>query len=54
MTIVQLLPPVQLSEVAIPHFVAATIFSAGAGQREIFLKNANVLLGMTFAYGILR
>lgn len=41
-----------LSEVAIPHFIAATIFSAGSGLKPRFVKNAYTLAGLTVVYGI--
>lgn len=44
----------QLSEVAIPHYLAATIFSASSAAKERFQYNARLLIIMTVACGVFR
>lgn len=44
----------QLSEVAIPHYLAATIFSASNAAKERFQHNARLLVIMTVACGVFR
>ncbi|CAM6105183.1 unnamed protein product [Calypogeia fissa] len=41
-----------LSEISIPHFVAATIFSAQSGLTEQFYRNAKLLAAMSCTYGL--
>lgn len=41
-----------LSEIAIPHYVAATIFSAQNGLSHEFVKNAKQLAVMSFTFGL--
>lgn len=41
-----------LSEIAIPHYVAATIFSAQNGLRHEFVKNAKYLAVMSCTFGL--
>eukprot|EP00250_Pteridium_aquilinum_P008438 c17944_g1_i1 orf=506-2728(-) len=41
-----------LSEIAIPHYVAATIFSAQNGLSHEFVKNAKHLAVMSIAFGL--
>ncbi|BFI25167.1 protein MpABC4 [Marchantia polymorpha subsp. ruderalis] len=41
-----------LSEITIPHFVAATIFSAQGGLTDKFYKNAKLLAVMSCTYGL--
>lgn len=40
------------SEIAIPHYVAATIFSAQKGLRQEFVRNAQLLALMSCTFGI--
>lgn len=44
----------QLSEISIPHFLAASIFSAQSGESMIFYRNAKLLVLLCFASGICR
>ena len=46
--------PCQVSEVAIPHFLAATIFAASAGLKDQFARNTQFLVAMTLACGVFR
>ncbi|XP_008807453.1 ABC transporter B family member 26, chloroplastic isoform X1 [Phoenix dactylifera] len=41
-----------LSEISIPHFLAASIFSAQSGESMIFYRNARLLVLLCFASGI--
>lgn len=41
-----------LSEIAIPHYVAATIFSAQNGLRQEFVRNARLLAVMSCTFGL--
>lgn len=41
-----------LSEIAIPHYVAATIFSAQKGLRQQFVRNAQLLAVMSCTFGL--
>lgn len=44
----------QLSEITIPHFVAAMIFSAQKGMTNDFYNNARLLVMMSCTYGLFR
>ncbi|CAI5489487.1 unnamed protein product [Closterium sp. Naga37s-1] len=44
----------QLSEVTIPHFLAATIFAASNGLKPQFDRNVHLLITMTLACGLFR
>ncbi|CAI5534552.1 unnamed protein product [Closterium sp. Naga37s-1] len=44
----------QLSEVTIPHFLAATIFAASNGLKPQFDRNVQLLITMTLACGLFR
>ncbi|CAM6034214.1 unnamed protein product [Sphagnum compactum] len=41
-----------LSEITIPHYVAATIFAAQSGLRDDFYRNAKLLAVMSCTYGL--
>ncbi|GJP32905.1 hypothetical protein CLOM_g17490 [Closterium sp. NIES-68] len=41
-----------LSEVTIPHFLAATIFAASNGLKDQFTRNVHLLITMTLACGL--
>ncbi|KAL0907349.1 hypothetical protein M5K25_021753 [Dendrobium thyrsiflorum] len=41
-----------LSEIAIPHFLTASIFSAQSGKSMMFYKNAKILLSLCLVSGI--
>jgi hypothetical protein len=41
-----------LSEITIPHYVAATIFAAQSGLRDDFHRNAKLLAVMSCTYGL--
>lgn len=45
---------IQLSEITIPHFVAAMIFSAQNGLTADFYANAKLLAIMSCTYGLFR
>jgi hypothetical protein len=44
----------QLSEITIPHFVAAMIFAAQKGMTSEFYNNAKLLVSMACMYGLFR
>ncbi|MCO5592671.1 hypothetical protein L7F22_046674 [Adiantum nelumboides] len=41
-----------LSEIAIPHYITATIFSAQSGLKHEFIRNAKHLAVLCFAFGL--
>lgn len=44
----------QLSQIAIPHFLTASIFSAQSGEIAVFHQNVRLLIMLCFASGISR
>lgn len=44
----------QLSEISIPHFLTASIFSAQSGDITVFRRNVNLLVVLCVTSGICR